>query len=56
MKFVSSWWAKVMNIIDDAVGLDTQPDLCWADKLQLVRSRFEYINELDLQDDQSFFC
>lgn len=43
------------NVIDDPVGVDTQPELSEADKLQLVRSRFEQINELDLQDGQSFF-
>lgn len=43
------------NVIDDPVGGDTQPELSEADKLQLVRSRFEHINELDLQDGQSFF-
>jgi hypothetical protein len=44
------------NVIDDPVGGDTQPELSEADKLQLVRSRFEDINELDLQDGQSFFA
>lgn len=43
------------NVIDDPVSLDIQPDLSEADKLQLVRSRFEHINELDLHDGQSFF-
>jgi len=44
------------NVIDDPIGLDTQPELSKAAKLQLVRSRFEYINELELQDGQSFFA
>lgn len=44
------------QIIDDPVGVDTQPELSEADKLQLVRSRFEHINELDLQDGQRFFA
>lgn len=43
------------HIIDDPVGVDTQPELNEVDKLQLVRSRFEHINELDLHDGQSFF-
>lgn len=43
------------QIMDDPVGVDTQPELSEADKLQLVRSRFEDIYELDLQDGQSFF-
>lgn len=37
------------------LGGDTQPELNEVDKLQLVRSRVEQINELDLQDGQSFF-
>ena len=44
------------NVIDDPVGEDTQLELSEADKLQLLRSRFEQINELDLQDVQSFFA
>jgi hypothetical protein len=48
--------AMPQQIIDDPVGVDTQPELSEADKLQLVRSRFEHINELDLQDGQSFFA
>ena len=43
------------NVIDDPVGVDTQPEFSEADKSQLVRSRFEHINELDLHDRQSFF-
>jgi hypothetical protein len=43
------------NAIDPPVCLDAQPELSAADKLQLVRSRFEDINELDLQDGQIFF-
>jgi hypothetical protein len=44
------------NVIDDPVGVDTQPELSEADKLQRIRSCFEQINELDLQDGQSFFA
>ena len=35
--------------------LEYRPEIDEADKLQLVRSRFENINEQDLQDGQSFF-
>jgi len=44
------------NVIDDPVGADTQHELSDAAKLQLVSSCFEHINELDLQDGQSFFA
>jgi hypothetical protein len=43
-------------VIDDPVGVDTQHELSEAAKLQLLRSRFEHINELDLQDGRSFFA